>query len=116
MTLSELATLLNTPPPKSYNDLTAQQKQDVLDVLAPLSGFDAPQRAWFKNWWLICTAADITNMNAVLPANTRVAPLNYLGTLYLNIDLATDCMGPGATYLAARSIIRTLVCKNVTPT
>lgn len=113
MTLSELATLLKASP-KSWNDLTAAQKLDFRDTLAPkIDGFDGAQRAWFRDWWFICTQANVDAMNALLPANVRVAAVSYLGVLYLDIDLATDCMNLTDTYGAARSVIRTLICTNV---
>lgn len=113
MTLSELATLLKASP-KSYNDLTAPQKQDFRDTLSPkVAGFDGQQRAWFGDWWLACVQADVNTINAALPANTRVASVSYLGVLYLNIDLGTDCMQSGDTYFAARATLRTLVCTNI---
>lgn len=113
MTLSELADLLRASP-KSWNDLTAAQKLDFRDTLAPkIDGFDGPQRAWFQNWWFICTQANVDAMNALLPANVRIAAVTYLGVKYLNIDLATDCMQLTDTYGPARSVIRTLICANI---
>lgn len=113
MTLGELATLLRASP-KSWNDLTAAQKTDFRDTLAPrVNGFDGPQRNWFKDWWFICTQANVDAINALLPANVRVEPVTYLGIKYLNIDLATDCMQLTDTYGPARPVIRTLVCTNV---
>lgn len=111
-TLGEIATLLKASP-KSYNDLTTQQKQDVRDALAPLSGFNAPQRAWFGDWWFACTQANVDAINAALPAKTRVAAVTYLGAKYLNVDLATDCMNSSDTYFGARTILRTLVFTNI---
>lgn len=112
LTLSEVASMLKASP-KSWNDLTAQQKTDVRDALAPVLGFNAPQRAWFGDWWFICTQANVDAMNALLPANTRIAPVSYQSALYLNMDLATDCMQAGDTYAAARPTLRTLVCTNI---
>lgn len=112
MTLSEVATLLKSAP-KSWNDLTAQEKTDVGAALKPFLGFDAPQRAWFGDWWFACTQAQVDTMNAALPARTRIAAVLYQGTLYLNMDLATDCMGAGDTYAAARPTLRTLICTNI---
>lgn len=114
-TLAQVAAFL-TAGPVSYNDLTAQQKQDFSDTLAPkVQGFDGQQRPWFKDWWFACTQANVDAINAALPARVRVAAVNYLGTLYLNIDLATDCLNAGDTYFAARPILRALICTNVTP-
>lgn len=113
MTLSELAALLKAGP-KSYNDLTAAQKLDFRDTLAPkIAGFDGQQRAWFGDWWFTVTQANVDAINATLPPTTRVSAVSYLGVLYLGMDLCTDCMQSGDTYFAARSILRTLVCTNV---
>lgn len=112
MTFSELAVLLNASP-KSYNDLTAQQKLDVRDLLAPLSGFNAPQKAWFGDWWMACTQVQVDNMNAALPVGVRIKAVSYLGLLYINIDVVTDCMGATDTYFGARPILRTLICTNI---
>lgn len=113
MTLNELATILRASP-KSYDLLTTQQKADFRETLAPrVSGFDGQQRAWFKDWWFICTQAQVDTMNAALPQDVRVAPVTYLGTMYLNIDLATDCMQAADTYVAARPVLRTLICTNI---
>jgi hypothetical protein len=113
VTLAELAVILKASP-KSWNDLTAQQKLDFRDTLAPkVAGFDGQQRTWFGDWWMACTQAQVDAMNAALPPSVRVAPVSYLGQLYVNIDLATDCMGANDTYAAARPVLRTLVCTNV---
>jgi hypothetical protein len=112
MTLAEVATLLKSAP-KSWNDLTAQEKQDVGAALRPVLGFDGQQRAWFGDWWFTCTQANVDAMNAALPAGTRVGAVSYLGTLYLGMDLATDCMQAGDTYAAVRPVLRTLVCTNI---
>lgn len=112
-TLAQIAAFLQATP-SSFNGLTAAQKQDFLDTLVPtVAGFDGAHRAWFGDWWLVCVQADVDAMNAVLPANVRVSPVTYLGVLYLNIDLATDCMNAGDTYAAARPTLRTLVMTNV---
>jgi hypothetical protein len=111
-TLAQVAAFL-TVTPVSYNDLTAQQKQDFSDTLAPFNGFSGGQRAWFGDWWFACTQAQVDTMNAALPAKVRVQPARYLGVLYLNIDLATDCLNAGDTYAAARPVLRTLVCTNI---
>lgn len=113
MTLSELATLLKASP-KSWDDLTAQQKLDFINTLAPINGFDGQQRPWFKDWWLVCTQVQEDSMNALLPANVRVKTVLYLSVRYLNIDIVTDCLTAGAMYAAARPILRTLICTNVT--
>jgi hypothetical protein len=113
VTLSELATILKASP-KSYDLLTTQQKQDFRETLAPkVDGFEGQQRTWFRDWWFVCTQAQLDTMNAALPANVRINAVDYLGVLYINIDLATDCMQLTDTYGAARSVIRTLICTNV---
>lgn len=112
-TLIQIAAFLQATP-SSFNDLTAPQKQDFIDTLAPkVNGFDGQQRPWFGDWWLVCTQADVDAMNALLPSGVRVAAVSYLGVKYLNIDLATDCMSADSTYFAARSVLRTLVCTNI---
>lgn len=113
MTLAELATILRASP-KSYDLLTAQQKTDFRETLAPkLAGFDGGQRNWFGDWWIIATQANVDAINAALPANVRVQSVSYLGVQYLNIDLATDCMQAGDTYTAARPILRTLIITEI---
>lgn len=111
LTLPQLASIVNG---KSFNALTAQEKIDFRDTLAPkLAGFDGQQRAWFGDWWLLCTQAQIDAMNAALPSNTRVAAATYLGSQYLNIDLSTDCTSLGDTYFAARATLRGVVFTNI---
>lgn len=59
--------------------------------------------------WLGCTQDDVDAINALLPANTRVAPLiDIEGTLFLGADLLTDCE-EGQTYGNAESLIKTLL-------
>lgn len=111
LTLSQLATIVVG---KSFNDLTAQQKIDFRDTLGPkVAGFDGQQRAWFGDWWLLCTQAQVDAMNAALPANVRVGPVSYQSNLYLNIDLGTDATSLGDTYFATRATLRALVFTNI---
>jgi hypothetical protein len=111
LTLSQLATMVVN---KSWDLLTPSQRTDFRDTVAPkLEGFDGQQRAWFRDWWFACTQAQVDTMNAALPASVRVSPVSHLGQLYLNIDLATDCMQAGDTYAAARPVLRTLICTNI---
>lgn len=111
LTLSQLATVIVG---QSFNSLTAQQKIDFRDTLAPkVSGFDGQQRPWFGDWWLLCTQAQVDAINAALPANTRVRAVTYLGNLYLNIDLGTDSTSLGDTYFAGRATLRALVFTNI---
>lgn len=112
-TLQQVATFLRASP-KSYDTLTAGQKTTFREVLAPkLAGFDGEQRTWFRDWWFVATQAQVDAINAALPRNVQVQPVLYNGTLYLNIDIATDCLQSGDTYFAARSVFRALVCTNV---
>lgn len=114
MTTLTLPQLAATLIGNSFNSLTAQQKIDFRDTLAPkLAGFDGQQRAWFGDWWLLCTQPQVDAMNAALPAGTRVAPVAYLGNLYLNIDLGTDATSLGDTYFATRATLRALVFTNI---
>jgi hypothetical protein len=111
LTLPQLATVLVG---NSFNSLTAQQKIDFRDTLAPkVTGFDGQQRAWFGDWWLLCTQAQVDAMNAALPPNTRVWAVTYLGNMYLNIDLGTDATNLGDTYFATRTTLRALVFTNI---
>lgn len=113
MTLQELATILKSGP-KSWDTLTVQQRTDFRETLAPkIAGFDGQQRAWFRDWWFACTQANLDAMNASLPASIRVGAVSYLGQLYINIDLATDCMDAESTYALARPVLRTLICTNI---
>lgn len=115
MTLAAVATFLKASP-KSWDDLTTNQKQTARDVLLPkIQGFDGEQKAWFKNWWLACTPAQVTSINALLPAKTRVASITHNSSTYLSIDLLTDTIDAGNTYFPARSVIRTLVCTFIDP-
>lgn len=111
LTLPQLAAVLVG---QSFNSLTAQQKIDFRDTLAPkVAGFDGQQRAWFGDWWMLCTQAQVDAINAALPANTRVATVTYLGSQYLNIDLGTDSTSLGDTYFAGRATLRALVFTNI---
>lgn len=113
MTLSELATILKASP-KSYDLLTAQQKTDFRETLAPkIDGFEGPQRAWFRDWWFACSQAQLDTMNGLLPPNVRIEAVTYLGLKYISIDLSTDCFQLTDTYGPARSVIRTLICTNI---
>lgn len=115
MTLAAVATFLRASP-KAWVDLTANQKDTARNVLLPkITGFDGEQRAWFKDWWMACTQAQVDTMNALLPANVRVAPKDISGSLYLNIDIITDVLNPGDTYYPARMTLRSLVFTNITP-
>lgn len=110
MTLQQIADFLKASP-KAWVDLTAAQKQEAEATLLPkIAGFDGAQRAWFKDWWLACTAAQVASINSKLPAGTRVEPVTIAGKLYLSIDLVTDVIKPTDTYYPARSVIRLLVC------
>lgn len=112
-TLAQVATFLKAQP-RSYDTLTTAQKQEFRETLAPkLAGFDGEQRAWFKDWWLVCTQAQLDAINAALPAKTRVSGILRDGNWHLNTDLATDCLQAGSTYFLARSILRTLIVANV---
>lgn len=110
LTLSQLAAALVG---KSFNDLSAQQKLDFRDTLAPLAGFSSPQRAWFGDWWFACTQDQVDAMNAALPRTTQVMAVSYLGQLYLNVDLGTDSSNLRDTYFAARATLRALAFTNV---
>ena len=111
LTLPQLAAVIVG---QSFNSLTAQQKIDFRDTLAPkLAGFDGQQRPWFGDWWLLCTQEQIDAMNAALPAGTRVWPVTYQSNLYLNIDLGTDATSLGDTYFATRATLRALVFTNI---
>lgn len=115
MTLATLASTLQASP-KSWDELTAPQQQDARDSMRPnAQGFNASHRTFFGGWWLLATSGQVTAINALLPARTRVAAISHLGLLYLNIDLLTDSPDPGQTYYAARTVIQTLKCTNVTP-
>jgi hypothetical protein len=115
MTLAQVATFLKATP-SSWDMLTAAQKQNARDSLLPkIQGFDGEQRTWFKNWWLVCTQTQVDQMNALLPAGVRVAPIAWAAKLYLSIDLLTDVINQGDTYYPARSVVRTLVCTFVDP-
>lgn len=108
-TLAQIATVLKATP-LSYDAMSASQKEDFRDTLRPrLIGFDGEQRAWFRDWWFVATQPQVDAMNAALPVNVRVAPVAYNSTLYLNIDLATDCLQAADTYFAARPVLRALV-------
>jgi hypothetical protein len=112
-TLAQIAAFLIATP-SSYDGLTAGQKTDLRDTLAPkIAGFDGQQRTWFRDWWFVATPAQIASANALLPAKVRLSGVTYLGTTYLNIDIATDCINAGETYYPARSVLRTLVMTNV---
>lgn len=114
MTLAAVAALLLASP-KSWDALNASQKQLIRDNLLPkATGFDGPQRDWFRDWWLAATPAQVTAINAALPARTRVAPVTINSVLYLNIDILTDVIDPGNTYYPARATVAQLVCTNVT--
>lgn len=114
MTVLTMAQLALVVKDKSWDLLTAAQRIDFRDTLAPkLDGFDGQQRAWFRDWWFACTQADVDAMNAALPASVRIGAVSYLGQLYINVDLATDCMQAGDTYAAARPVLRTLILRNV---
>jgi hypothetical protein len=110
MTLSQVATLLRG---KSWQDLTAQQKADVREVLAPAQGFTSGQRAWLNRWWLTVTQSDVAAINATLPASIRVVPTTINGTLYLGADLLTDAQA-GETFYKARAILARLVVAEAT--
>jgi hypothetical protein len=115
MTLAQVATFLKATP-SSWDMLTAAQKQNARDSLLPkIDGFDGEQRAWFKNWWLSCTQAQVDEMNTLLPSGIRVEPITWLGAKWLSIDLLTDVINTGDTYFPARSIVRTLVCTFIDP-
>jgi hypothetical protein len=112
-TLAQIAAFLQATP-SSYDMLTASQKTDLRDTLAPkIAGFDGQQRAWFRDWWFECTQAQVNAANALLPTRVRLSPVAYNSKLWLNIDIATDCITAGETYYPARSVLRTLVMTNV---
>ncbi len=114
MTVLTLPQLATTIVGNSFNSLSAQSKQDFIDTLKPkVQGFDGTTRSWFGDWWLLTTQAQLDAMNAALPGNTRVYAVSYLGSLYLNIDLCTDCVNAGDTYVAARPTLRALVFTNI---
>lgn len=94
---------------KGWDDLSASEKQDMRDSLGPgATGFSPAQRTWFRNWWLLANSGQITAINNLLPARTRVQALSHGGNLYLSIDLLTDTPDSGKTYHAARTVIQTL--------
>jgi hypothetical protein len=110
MTLTQVATLLRG---KSWQDLTAAQKLEVREAIAPaVRGFTSAQRAWLNRWWLQCTQSDVDAINATLPASVRVSPTTINGTLYLGADLLTDAQA-GETFYKARAILARLVVAEV---
>lgn len=115
MSLATVAAVLQASP-KSFDELTTPQQADARASMAPgLQGFDSTQRTWFGSWWLSVNSGQVTSINALLPAKTRVAPLTHNAQTYLSIDLLTDSIDAGNTYHAARTVIRALKCTFLDP-
>lgn len=91
--------------PTTFSKLAPADLDGVKTELVPndKQAFTADQRFWLERWWLPCTKADVDSINALLPANTRVEPLNSAGSLYLCADLKTDSKnyGKASAILAA---------------
>lgn len=95
----------------------SQVTPQVKAALMPTgNGFTQRQRDFFAQWWITVTPAQVTAANKLLPANTRITPIQLTdGTLVVNADLLTDAIDDRATYGLVRSALNNIVIRHVTP-
>lgn len=81
--------------PLPWSELSPEQ-QGVFRALMPQPSFTPDQREWLSLWWLPVTQEQVDGYNALLPANTRLAPREDIhGNLFLSVDVLSDVLDNG---------------------
>lgn len=94
--------------PRAWAQLDATERGFLELLLLPQPAFTEEQRAFVQKWWLLCGAETVAQINALLPANVRVATIEDVnGNQLLSCDLLSDSKA-GQTYAAARGLIEGL--------